>query len=49
MIPQTPYNGSPNPFPDLILFITALGQYKTFKMILNIVMLDVENSNPSKA
>jgi len=49
MIPQAPYDGSPNPSPDLILFITDVGQYKTLKMVSNVVMLDVENSNPSEA
>jgi len=39
LVPYTPHNSCPNTFPNLILLNTCLTTVKTFKMVLNLIML----------
>jgi len=46
VLPYAPYNSWPYTFPNHVLFIVGLGQEKTLKVVLQVIVLDNQDTNP---
>jgi len=47
MFPYTPYYGRPDTFPNHLLFFTNLDQGEAVEVVLQGIMLNRENTDPS--